>query len=134
MMPSALSQAKLPQVMASANSGERLMSLVAISPTAAVQKMTWIGRKSLQHVIANADAEADQHMLIDNVFGWVKKPGGLARAIGRGKAKVDAVFTVIACNLNGPPKLMRETPTRSISWQVWLATRPQMFGHQPSKT
>ena len=37
------------------------------------------------------------------IFGWIKKPGGLAKAKVRGKTRVDAVFTftVIAYNLIG---------------------------------
>ena len=49
---------------------------------------------------------------IEEVFGWVKKPGGLAKAKLRGRPKVEAVFTftIIAYNLIRLPKLMRETP------------------------
>ena len=49
---------------------------------------------------------------IEEVFGWVKKPGALAKAKVRSKAKVDAVFTftVIAYSLIRLPKLIRETP------------------------
>ena len=45
---------------------------------------------------------------IEEVFGWVKKPGGLAKVKLRGKAKVEAVFTftVAAYNLIRIPKLM----------------------------
>lgn len=46
---------------------------------------------------------------IEEVFGWVKKPGGLAKARVRGKPKVEAVFTftVIAYNLIRIPKLLQ---------------------------
>ena len=44
---------------------------------------------------------------IEEVFGWVKKPGGLAKVKLRGRAKVEAVFTftVAAYNLIRIPKL-----------------------------
>jgi hypothetical protein len=49
---------------------------------------------------------------IEEVFGWVKKPGGLAKAKVRSRPKVEAVFTftIIAYNLIRLPKLMREIP------------------------
>jgi len=49
---------------------------------------------------------------IEEVFGWIKKPGGLAKAKVRSRSKVDAVFTftVIAYNLIRLPKILRETP------------------------
>jgi transposase len=45
---------------------------------------------------------------IEEVFGWIKKPGGLAKAKVRGRPKVEAVFTftVIAYNLIRIPKLL----------------------------
>lgn len=45
---------------------------------------------------------------IEEVFGWMKKPGGLAKVKLRGRAKVEAVFTftVAAYNLIRIPKLI----------------------------
>jgi transposase len=45
---------------------------------------------------------------IEEVFGWIKKPGGFAKAKVRGRPKVEAVFTltVIAYNLIRIPKLL----------------------------
>jgi transposase len=45
---------------------------------------------------------------IEEIFGWVKKPGGLTKAKVRGCPKVEAVFTftVIAYNLVRLPKLI----------------------------
>lgn len=50
---------------------------------------------------------------IEEVFGWVKKPGGLAKAKVRGSPKVEAVFTfaVIAYNLIRIPKLIAQAQT-----------------------
>jgi len=47
---------------------------------------------------------------IEETFGWIKKPGGLAKAKVRGRAKVEAVFAlaVAACNLICIPKLLAE--------------------------
>ena len=46
---------------------------------------------------------------IEEVFGWVKKPGGLAKAKVRGTPKVEAAFTftVTAYNLIRIPKLLQ---------------------------
>ena len=45
---------------------------------------------------------------IEEIFGWVKKPGGLAKTLLRGRPKVEAAFTftVIAYNLIRIPKLI----------------------------
>jgi transposase len=50
---------------------------------------------------------------IEEIFGWVKKPGGLAKAKVRGRPKVEAVFTftVIAYNLVRLPKLIAPAGT-----------------------
>ncbi len=50
---------------------------------------------------------------IEEVFGWVKKPGGLAKAKVRGTPKVEAAFTftVIAYNLIRIPKLLQAQMT-----------------------
>lgn len=49
---------------------------------------------------------------IEEVFGWVKKPGGLAKVKLWGRRKVDAAFTftVIAYNLIRLPKLIAGQP------------------------
>jgi len=46
------------------------------------------------------------------VFGWIKKPGGLAKTKVRGRAKVEAVFAfaVAAYNLIRIPKLLAAEP------------------------
>lgn len=46
---------------------------------------------------------------IEEVFGWVKKPGGLRQAKVRGRPKVEAAFTftIIAYNLIRIPKLLQ---------------------------
>jgi hypothetical protein len=46
---------------------------------------------------------------IEEIFGWIKKPGGLTKAKVRGREKVEAVFTfaVIAYNLVRIPKLLQ---------------------------
>lgn len=49
---------------------------------------------------------------IEEIFGWVKKPGGLVKVKVRGRPKVDAVFafTIIAYNLVRIPKLLAMQP------------------------
>ena len=49
---------------------------------------------------------------IEEVFGWIKKPGGLVKAKVRGRPKVEAVFTfaVVAYNLVRLPKLIGPEP------------------------
>jgi transposase len=81
----------------------------AVSKTGKVRKTAMDGR-TLRH--AGYEISQRVRKRIEEVFGWVKKPGGLAKAKVRGKAKVDAVFTftVIAYNLIRLPKLMKETP------------------------
>ena len=45
---------------------------------------------------------------IEEIFGWVKKPGGLAKTMLRGRPKAEAAFTftVFAYNLIRIPKLL----------------------------
>ncbi|RWL96214.1 MAG: IS5 family transposase [Mesorhizobium sp.] len=45
---------------------------------------------------------------IEEIFGWVKKPGGLTKTKLRGRSKVEAVFTfaIIACSLVRIPRLL----------------------------
>jgi IS5 family transposase len=81
----------------------------AVSKTGKVRKTAMDGR-TLRHVGYEISQRVRKR--IEEVFGWVKKPGGLAKAKVRGRTKVDAVFTftVIAYNLIRLPKLMKETP------------------------
>jgi hypothetical protein len=50
---------------------------------------------------------------IEEIFGWVKKTGGFAKAKVRGRPKVEAVFTftVAAYNLIRIPKLLAQQDT-----------------------
>jgi len=79
----------------------------AVSKTGTIRKTAMDGR-TLRH--AGYQISQRIRKRIEEVFGWIKKPGGLAKAKVRGKPKVDAVFTftVIAYNLIRLPKLMRE--------------------------
>ena len=45
---------------------------------------------------------------IEEIFGWIKKPGGLAKVKVRGRPKVEAAFAfaVVAYNLIRIPKLI----------------------------
>lgn len=73
---------------------------------------------------------------IEEVFGWIKKPGGLAKAKVRGKPKVDAVFTfaVIAYNLIRLPKLMREaTADQPLAGQGRPSKRPGRSTTEPRR-
>ena len=49
---------------------------------------------------------------IEEVFGWVKVPGGQAKTKFRGRARVDAAFTLglAAYNLIRLPKLLAQAP------------------------
>jgi transposase len=79
----------------------------AVSKTGKIRKTAMDGR-TLRH--AGYQISQRIRKRIEEVFGWIKKPGGLAKAKVRGKPKVDAVFTftVIAYNLIRLPKLMRQ--------------------------
>ncbi len=79
----------------------------AVSKTGKIRKTAMDGR-TLRH--AGYQTSQRIRKRIEEVFGWIKKPGGLAKAKVRGKPKVDAVFTftVIAYNLIRLPKLMRQ--------------------------
>jgi len=81
----------------------------AISKTGKTRK-TAIDGRTLRH--AGYQISQRIRKRIEEVFGWVKKPGGLAKVKLKGRPKVDAVFTftVIAYNLVRLPKLMREEP------------------------
>ena len=79
----------------------------AVSKTGKIRRTAMDGR-TLRH--AGYQISQRIRKRIEEVFGWIKKPGGLAKAKVRGKLKVDAVFTftVIAYNLIRLPKLMRQ--------------------------
>jgi transposase len=79
----------------------------AVSKTGKIRKTAMDGR-TLRH--AGYQISQRIRKRIEEVFGWIKKPGGLAKAKVRGKPRVDAVFTftVIAYNLIRLPKLMRQ--------------------------
>lgn len=82
----------------------------AVSKLGKARKTAMDGR-TLRH----AGYEISQRIRkrIEEVFGWVKKPGGLAKAKVRGSPKVEAVFTfaVIAYNLIRIPKLIAQAQT-----------------------
>jgi hypothetical protein len=80
----------------------------AVSKTGKIRK-TAIDGRTLRH--AGYQISQRIRKRIEEVFGWIKKPGGLAKARVRAKPKVDAAFTftVIAYNLIRLPKLMSET-------------------------
>jgi transposase len=69
-------------------------------------RKTAIDGRTLRHVGYEISQRIRKR--IEEIFGWVKKPGGLAKAKVRGQPKVDAVFTftVIAYNLVRLPKLI----------------------------
>jgi len=79
----------------------------AVSKTGKIRKTAMDGR-TLRHAGYRVSQRIRKR--IEEAFGWIKKPGGLAKARVRGKPKVDAVFTftVIAYNLIRLPKLMRQ--------------------------
>jgi transposase len=69
-------------------------------------RKTAIDKRALHH----ADYSISQRCRkrIEEVFGWVKKPGGLAKVKLRGRAKIEAAFTftIAAYNLIRIPKLI----------------------------
>ena len=81
-----------------------------VSKTGKVRK-TAIDARTLRH----AGYEISQRIRkrIEEIFGWIKKPGGLAKAKLRGRAKVEAVFAfaVAAYNLIRLPKLLASEAT-----------------------
>ena len=82
----------------------------AVSKTGKVRK-TAIDRRTLRHTGYEISQRIRKR--IEEVFGWIKKPGGLAKAKVRSRPKVEAVFTfaVLAYNLIRIPKLLSQTPT-----------------------
>jgi transposase len=69
-------------------------------------RKTAIDKRTLRHVGYTISQRCRKR--IEEVFGWMKKPGGLAKVKLRGRAKVEAVFTftVAAYNLIRIPKLI----------------------------
>lgn len=69
-------------------------------------RKTAIGKRTLRHPGYAISQRCRKR--IEEIFGWVKKPGGLAKVKLRGRAKAEAVFTftIAAYNLIRIPKLM----------------------------
>jgi hypothetical protein len=69
-------------------------------------RKTAIDKRTLRHVGYTISQRCRKR--IEEVFGWVKKPGGLSKVKLRGRAKAEAVFTftVAAYNLIRIPKLI----------------------------
>lgn len=82
----------------------------AVSKTGKTRK-TAIDKRTLRHSGYGISQRVRKR--IEEVFGWVKKPGGLAKAKVRGRPKVEAAFTftVIAYNLIRIPKLLQAQAT-----------------------
>ncbi len=80
-----------------------------VSKTGKVRK-TAIDQRTLRHIGYEISQRCRKR--IEEIFGWVKKPGGLAKAKVRGRPRVEAVFTftVIAYNLIRIPKLLAMRP------------------------
>lgn len=80
-----------------------------VSKTGKVRK-TAIDGRTLRH--AGYAVSQRIRKRIEEVFGWIKKPGGLVKAKVRGRSKVEAVFTfaVVAYNLIRLPKLLNPKP------------------------
>lgn len=80
-----------------------------VSKTGKVRK-TAIDGRTLRH--AGYAISQRIRKRIEEVFGWIKKPGGLAKTKVRGRAKVEAVFAfaVAAYNLIRIPKLLAAEP------------------------
>lgn len=81
----------------------------AVSKLGKVRK-TAIDARTLRHAGYTASQRCRKR--IEEIFGWIKKPGGLSKAKVRGRPKVEAAFTftVIAYNLIRIPKLMAPAP------------------------
>jgi transposase len=69
-------------------------------------RKTAIDKRTLRHVGYTISQRCRKR--IEEIFGWMKKPGGLAKVKLRGRAKVEAAFTftVVAYNLIRIPKLV----------------------------
>ena len=70
------------------------------------RRATAIDRRTTRHPGYQASLRCRKR--IEEVFGWIKGAAGFAKVKLRGKAKVDAVFTLAlaACNLVRLPKLL----------------------------
>ena len=81
-----------------------------VSKTGKVRK-TAIDARTLRH--AGYAVSQRIRKRIEEIFGWIKKPGGLAKTKLRGRAKVEAAFAfaVPACNLIRLPKLLTAAAT-----------------------
>ncbi|MDX8457174.1 IS5 family transposase [Mesorhizobium sp. VK9D] len=81
-----------------------------VSSTGTVRK-TAIDGRTMRH--AGYAISQRIRKRIEEIFGWVKKPGGLTKTKLRGRSKVEAVFTfaIIACNLVRIPRLLAMQPT-----------------------
>lgn len=80
----------------------------AVSKLGKVRK-TAMDKRTLRHAGYTISQRCRKR--IEEIFGWVKKPGGLAKTMLRGRPKVEAAFTftVIAYNLIRIPKLLAAT-------------------------
>jgi hypothetical protein len=69
-------------------------------------RKTAIDRRTLRHVGYAISQRCRKR--IEEIFGWIKKPGGLAKVKVRGRPKVEAAFAfaVVAYNLIRIPKLI----------------------------
>ena len=77
----------------------------AVSKLGKVRK-TAMDKRTLRH--AGYEISQRCRKRIEEIFGWLKKPGGFAKTMLRGRPKVEAAFTftVIAYNLIRIPKLL----------------------------
>jgi hypothetical protein len=62
-------------------------------------RKTALDERTLRHVGHEISQRIRKR--IEEIFGWVKKPGGLTKAKVRGRPKVEAVFTFTATTLCG---------------------------------
>jgi transposase len=89
--------------------GRKVTPHIAINGTVSKlgkARKTAIDKRTLRHTGYTISQRCRKR--IEEVFGWVKKPGGLSKVKLRGRAKAEAVFTftVAACNLIRIPKLI----------------------------
>ena len=74
------------------------------------RRKTAIDRRTLRH--AGYEVSQRHRKRIEEVFGWIKSSAGLAKVKLRGRARVDATFTMAlaAYNLVRLPKLLAAPP------------------------
>jgi transposase len=89
--------------------GRKVTPHIAINGTVSKlgkARKTAIDKRTLRHTGYTISQRCRKR--IEEVFGWVKKPGGLSKVKLRGRAKAEAVFTftVAAYNLIRIPKLI----------------------------